>query len=109
MWKEGWGGAKVGDSINIFDEPVFVLGDCVSESVCVEYQLTTEVMDERVEEQTCVRGAESLGDLEEGHGDGDEMCVCGYSVKQGGACEVFDIFDVCCAIEEVRPMPWALE
>ena len=48
------GGAKVGDSIHVFDEPVLVLRDCVSEGVCVEYQMTTEVMDERVEEQTCV-------------------------------------------------------
>ena len=66
-------------------------------------------MDERVEEQTCVGGAKGLGDLEEGHGDGDEVCVCSDSVVQDRACEVFNIFDVCCAIEEVWPMPGACQ
>ena len=67
------------------------------------------MVDERVDEQTCVGGAKGLGDLEEGHGDGDELCVGSDSVVEDGAGEVFNIFYVCCSIEEVWPMSGALK
>ena len=50
-----------------------------------------------------------MGDLEEGHGDGDELCVGSDSVVEDGAGEIFNIFYVCCSIEEVWPMSGALK
>ena len=57
-----------------------MLGYCVGESIGVEYELVTEVMNEGVEEQTGIGGAECLRDLEKGHGDGERVCVGCYGV-----------------------------
>ena len=48
-----------------------------------------------------------MGDLEEKHGDGDELCVGRHGVVEDGAGEIFNILYVCCSIKEVWPMSGA--
>ena len=48
-----------------------------------------------------------MGDLEERHGDGDELCVGRHRVVEDGAGEIFNVLYVCCTIKEVRSMSGA--
>ena len=48
-----------------------------------------------------------MRDLEEGHGDGDELCVGRNRVVEDGAGEIFNVLYVCCSIKDVRPMSGA--
>ena len=45
-----------------------------------------------------------MGNLEEGHGDGDELCVGRNGVVQEGTGEVFNVVYVCGSVKEVWPM-----
>ena len=50
-----------------------------------------------------------MGDLEERHGDSDEVCVGLHHVVEEGSGEVFYVFYVCCTIVEVGSMSGASE